>query len=162
METMVKPLYVRKDAHHGWQHIMRIRRRAREIAKGYADINKKRLRFLIYFHGLKPWVIENRRELHEKGFDATDIQALLRHTKNPKTIEEQIVHDANLLDNVGRSGIRKCFAVGETLGRTRMESIRFMQRKLKKIQFYTKEGKRIGFHQINIMRDFLRREQNKK
>jgi hypothetical protein len=129
IEKLVKPLYARKDSMHNFHHIMRIKKKLTFLKKDYKKIDRKRLNFLLYFHGLKDWVEKNKKKIEDLGFSKEYINSLKRHTKNPKTPEEKLVHDANLLENVGRFGIQKSVIVGKKLGRTKKRNYQFFKRK---------------------------------
>ena len=157
IEEFVKPLYKNKDSMHNFNHILRIQKKIRFLKKRYYKINKNKLKFLIYFHGQKEWANSNRKKLLSKGYPKEYLIALNRHTKKPKTIEEKLVSDANLLEAVGKFGIKKSLQVGKEIGRTRKETIEYMRKNIKKIKFYTKEGKKIGNPRIMTINEFLKK-----
>lgn len=147
----IKKHYAKKDAMHKWAHILRIREHAKKIIrKGSPALDKSKLEFLIHYHGLKDYVKKNQGK-----FIPGDVQSLLRHTKHPRTPEEKIVHDANLLDNLGKRGIRKALFVGKLKGRTKEETHAYLKRALKKVKFYTKQGEEIGKRELAEMREAL-------
>jgi len=135
---------------------MRIKKKLTFLKKDYKKIDSKRLNFLLYFHGLKDWVEKNKKKIRDLGFSKEDINSLKRHTKNPKTTEEKLVHDANLLENVGRFGIQKSLIVGKKLGRTKKETINFLKENINKVNFRTPTGERLGKKRIRIMKDFIK------
>ncbi|MBD3247637.1 hypothetical protein GF378_03390 [Candidatus Pacearchaeota archaeon] len=143
LTEFVKPLYKDKDSMHDFSHILRIRKRVSELKKNYS-VDEGKLEFLIYFHGLKDYVKKNEKKIVSMGFPKEWINALYRHTKNPKSVEEKIVCDANSLDNVGKSGLKKCIEYGKSIGRSEEESVKYFKKEVKRIKFYTKEGKLIG------------------
>ena len=155
IEKLVKPIYAKKDSMHNFHHIMRIKKKLTFLKRDYKKIDKEKLNFLLYFHGLKDWVEKNKDKILNLGFDEKDIKSLKRHTKNPKTPEEKLVHDANLLENVGRFGIQKSFTVGKKLGRTKKETIDFLKENIDKVNFYTPTGKRLGKKRIEIMKRYV-------
>jgi|TARA_Y100000310_G_scaffold202064_1_gene202156 hypothetical protein len=161
IEKLVKPLYAKKDSMHNFHHIMRIKKKLTFLKKDYKKIEKERLNFLLYFHGLKGWVEKNKNKIMDLGFDEEDINSLKRHTKNPKTAEEKLVHDANLLENVGRFGIQKSLIVGKKLGRTKEGTIDFLKENIDKVNFYTPTGKILGKKRIEIMKKFIKGAENK-
>jgi len=154
----VKPLYKTKDSMHNFNHILRIKRKVANLQKDYSDINEKRLKMLIYFHGLKKWIKENKKKFLNLGFNKKDILLIHRHTKNPKTIEEKLVNDANLLEAVGRFGIKKALIVGKERGRNRAETIDYIRKNINKVRFYTKRGKKSGYIGVKITKDFLKKQ----
>tara|TARA_B100000315_G_scaffold166615_1_gene155206 strand:+ start:174 stop:671 length:498 start_codon:yes stop_codon:yes gene_type:complete len=156
IEKFVKPLYAKKDSMHNFHHIMRIKQKLTFLKKDYKKIDKNRLNFLLYFHGLKDWVEKNKNKIEDLDFDEEDINSLKRRTKNPKTPEEKLIHDANLLENVGRFGIQKSLIVGKKLGRTKEGTIYFLKENIDKFNFYTPTGKRLGKKRIEIMKNFIK------
>jgi hypothetical protein len=161
IEKLVKPLYAKKDSMHNYHHIMRIKKKLTFLKRDYEKIDTKRLNFLLYFHGLKDWVEKNKKKILDLGFDERDISLLKRHIKNPKTKEEKLVHDANLLENVGKFGIQKSLIVGKKLGRTRKETIDFLKKSIDKVNFYTPTGKILGRKRIRIVEKFIINAKNK-
>jgi hypothetical protein len=135
----LKKLYNKKDKMHDWSHILRIKNRVKLLRKGCDNIDEGLLQFLVYYHGLKEFVLDNKKE-----FDRRYVTSLMRHNKKPKLIEEKIVFDANLLDNLGKPGIRKALYVGKMLNRDVSKTKEFVSRGLKGVCFYTRIGKKIG------------------
>lgn len=154
IEKLVKPLYAKKDSMHNFNHIMRIKKKLTFLKKDYKKIDKERLNFLLYFHGLKDWVEKNKKKIVDLGFGKEYIDSLKRHTKNPKTPEEKLVHDANLLENVGKFGIQKSLIIGKKLGRTKERTIDFLKENIDKVNFYTQSGKRLGKKRVEIIKNF--------
>lgn len=152
----VKPLYAHKDSMHNFKHILRIKRRVNLYKKDYKKINEQKLKFLIYFHGLKEYVKQHEKEIISMGFPKDWIEALYRHTKNPKTIEEKLVSDANLWEAVGKYGIRKAMQVGKERNQTMKRTLKIMQDNINKVKFYTSKGKEFGNPGIEIIKDFLK------
>ncbi len=145
----VKKLYAKKDKMHNWNHILRIKKTVKTLKKDYSNLNENILEFLINYHGLKDYVKANKN-----NFPKNYIEALLRHNKTPKTIEEKIVHDANQLDNIGKKGIKKALAYGKMIGRTKEETFNYIRKALKNpIRFYTIEGKKLSKLAIKEMRE---------
>ena len=140
LSTFVKPLYKDKDSMHDFKHILRIKERVSEIKKNY-NVDEEKLEFLVLFHGLKKWVTKNEDKVLSMGVSNEWIKALYRHTKNPKSIEEKIVCDANNLENVGEFGLKKCIEYGKSIGRSKEDSIKYFKKEVKRIKFYTEEGK---------------------
>ncbi len=156
IEKFVKPLYKNKDSMHNFKHILRIKKRVSFLRKNYKDIDENKLKFLIYFHGQKDWVNKNKKKILSWGYPKKYIISLNRHTKNPKLIEEKLVSDANLLEAIGKFGIKKSLQVGKERERTKEETIDFMGKNIKKVKFYTIKGKKIGNKGIEIIKDFLK------
>jgi len=160
--AFVKPLYSGKDKKHDFGHILRVRRNLRRLLKAagkekYSEVDNRLLYFILYFHGLKNWVDNNKEKIIELGYSDDDVQSLLRHSSNPQKEEEKLVYDANLLDNVGTAGIRKALYVGKTLGRSRKDTIKFLEENITKTKFCTPEGNKIGMKKIDDIKSFVNR-----
>ena len=78
--------------------------------------------------------------------------------RRPRTIEGQIVQDADRLDAIGAVGIARTFAYGGEHGRSLEESVAHFHEKLLllKDEMNTKAAKRIAEHRHIYMEDFLR------
>ncbi|MBR9704110.1 hypothetical protein GOV12_01755 [Candidatus Pacearchaeota archaeon] len=152
----VKPLYSNKDSMHNFKHILRIKKRVSLYKNDYNNINEQKLIFLIYFHGLKNYVKEHKNEIIRMGFPNDWITALNRHTKNPISIEEKLVSDANLWEAVGKFGVKKSIQVGKERNRTMKDTLKFMYNNIDSIRFYTKKGKEFGNPGIRYIKNFLR------
>lgn len=125
---LVKSLYSKKDKEHNFKHILKIKKYVSKL-KNDLDVDENKLNFLIYFHGLKDYVKQNKNKL---GIKESWVRALLRHTKEPKSIEEKLVYEANRLTNTGKEGLKKCIAYGKSIGRSKKESIKYFRNKIKK------------------------------
>jgi len=147
----IKQLYSKKDKMHNWNHILRIKRKVRILRKDYKKIDEDLLKFLILFHGLKDYVGKN-----QKRFDKEYIKSLVRHTKDPIRIEEKIVHDANMIENVGKFGVKKALFVGGMMRDSQEQTFLFLRENLKNVKFYTKKGKGIGKKEVEIMKKIIK------
>ena len=146
----IKRLYAKKDKMHNWNHVLRLKRNVKILREPYQNINEDLLDFLINFHGLKDYVKKNK-----KNFDKYSVSSLLRHNKSPKTIEEKLVFDANILDNVGKSGLKKALHFGKNIKRKKEDTFRYLRENIKRMKFHTKLGKQLGKKEINIMKEIL-------
>lgn len=152
----LKPIYAKRDSMHNFAHIIRIKSKVKLFRKPYKKIDENLLDFLIYFHGMT--AILSKKEIIKLGFSEKYCALLMRHTKNPRKIEEKLVSDANLTESVGKFGIKKCLRVGKERGSTREEATIFMQKHLPNIKFYTRFGKIEGKKGIKICKEFLKKE----
>jgi len=157
----VKPFYAQKDPMHGFSHILRIKRKVSSLKKQYKKTDKDMLIFLIYFHGIKKWVKENENKLLSLGFKKEQINSLTRVEYTSTTIEEKIVCDANMLENVGKFGIRKSLILARYYKQTKKETLLSQKQFMSKYRFYTPLGKRLGNLGIKIKREWLKKEMNK-
>ncbi|MCR4724106.1 MAG: HD domain-containing protein [Clostridia bacterium] len=78
--------------------------------------------------------------------------------RRPRTIEGQIVQDADRLDAIGAVGIARTFAYGGEHGRSLEESVAHFHEKLLllKDEMNTEAAKRIADHRHGFMEEFLR------
>ena len=156
LENFVRPLYKKKDSTHDFSHILRIKKSVKLIKKDYKNINEELLNFLVYFHGLKDFVKHNENDIIALGFTKKYITALYRHTKKPISIEEKVVSDANLLESIGKTGIRRGLTVGKERNQTQEQTLKIMKSNIRKVKFYTKLGKKLGNPRKTISIEFLR------
>ena len=124
--SKIKTIYKKKDKMHNWSHILCIKRNIKILRRPYKNIDGDLLTFLINFHGLKEYIIK-----HKTKFNKSHIKSLLRSHKKPILIEEKLVYDANLLDNIGRHGIKKALYVGSKIGRKESETYKYLKNNLK-------------------------------
>ncbi|MBI4896503.1 MAG: hypothetical protein HY832_03050 [Candidatus Aenigmarchaeota archaeon] len=156
MITFVKPLYKDKDSMHNFIHVLRIKRHVQLYRMDYPVLNQEKLLFLIYFHGLQAYVKAHESQTRNIGFPEEYFVALYRHTRKPKTIEEQLVSDANAYEAVGKHGIRRALRIGKERQQSMETTLALMQQKVNKIWFYTIRGKKFGNPALKIMIDYLK------
>jgi len=161
LARFAKPSYSKKDSMHDWSHILRIKRRVELYKSSCKKVNAQKLRFLVYFHGLKEFVKRNEQTVIQMGFPRAYLSALYRHTSTPKSIEEKLVSDANLWEAVGKFGIRKALTVGRERKQTLKETLGIMEKNVSRAKFFTEKGKQFGNPGIPISKEFLRRARNK-
>lgn len=121
------------------------------MKKTYKKLDEELLKFLVNFHGLKDYIKSNKDK-----FPKDYIKSLLRYNKKPKLIEEKIVFDANMLDNVGKQGIKKSLEYGKQINRTKEDTFRYLRANINKARFYTNLGKKLGIKQIKIMKEVIK------
>ena len=153
---------------HDFQHIRRIIDRLDLLSKEISPFpNKQILYFLACFHGLEANLNNElfrdrvKRFLLDLEWSETEIEkafaSLARHLKDPQTVEEAIVHDANYIELLGAFGIAKAFTTGGARGQTYEEtSDIFEYRYLDKVSFVTPVGKRIAEEKRSYTKEFLR------
>lgn len=156
--NFVKPFYSEKDPMHGFSHILRIKKKVSFLKNQYKRTDKSMLNFLIYFHGIKKWVKQNEVELLSMGFKKEQIKSLTRPDDTPTTIEEKIVCDANMLENVGKFGIKKALVLAKHYGQTKEETLSLQSEFMPQYKFYTPLGKKIGLEGIKIKKEWLKKE----
>lgn len=145
----IKRLYSRKDKEHNFLHILRLKKKVKILKKPY-KVNEELLNFLVLFHGLKDYV-----KKHKSKFNKEQYNSLLRHNSNPRKIEEKIVFDANMLDNVGKNGLKKALRFGKMINRSKKDTIIYIKKNINKAKFYTKLGKKLGRKELKNMRKYL-------
>ena len=160
--------YRDRDTAHDFQHIRRIIDRLDLLSKEISPSpNKQILYFLACFHGLGTNLHNQlfrdrvKRFLLDLEWSETEIEeafvSLARHLKDPQTVEEAIVHDANYIELLGAFGIAKAFSTGGARGQTYEEtSDIFEYRYLDKVSFVTPVGKRIAEEKRSYTKEFLR------
>lgn len=146
----IKELYSKRDNQHNFKHILFIKNKVKILKKEYRNLDNKLLNFLILYHGLKEYVQKNSAR-----FKPNYVKSLMRHNIKPKLLEEKLVFDANMLDNVGKRGIRKALSFGKRIRRNKKETYAYLKDNLHKAKFYTKQGKLLGKKEIKIMKETL-------
>ena len=144
----VKPLYSKKDCMHNFGHIKRIKRKVAFLKKQYKILDKDFLNFLIYFHGIRKWAEKNKRKLVKLGYPSLWVSKI----NKPITPEGKVVWDANMLENVGKFGIKKTLALERYYGQTRKQTLKIAEKFMKNYKFYTPLGKKLGNPGIKIKR----------
>lgn len=116
-KNFAQAYYIDRDSAHDFRHIERIISRLNFLSQEVSQLpNKALLYFLACFHGLQKNIHNDTsfRDrvtdfLQDLGWTKTEIEmafdSLERHTDNPQTVEEKIVHDANYVELLGAFGI---------------------------------------------------------
>lgn len=159
--SFVKPLYSKKDPMHGFSHILRIKRKVSLFKKGYRELDRDLILFLIYFHGIKKWVKDNKKKVIMLGFKEEHIKSLTRADDAPRRNEEKIVCDANAIENVGRFGIHKSNVLAKYYQQTLEETTNLQRGFIGEYKFYTPLGKKLGAKGIAIKGEWLKRQMGK-
>ena len=167
-KEFARPYYVNRDSAHDFRHIKRIISRLDLLSKEMPPCSKALLCFLACFHGLKTQLEKDElfRDrvkvfLQNLTWNEPEIEkafsSLKRHTSNPQTVEEQIVHDANYVELLGALGIAKAFTTGGAYQQTYEETANiFEYRYLDKVKFVTPVGKRIAKQKRAYTKSFLK------
>ena len=133
LKKEVERLTVQNDVAHDFEHIMRVYENAKKICKN-EKINPKLVLYAALLHDIVSFPKSDKRSktsskrssileqkiLKKYKFSKNEIKiicdAILDHSfstnKTPKTIEGQILQDADRLDAIGAIGIARAFAVG--------------------------------------------------
>jgi len=122
IEEYVKPLAVGLDGMANYGDIPRMVEASEKIARGREGLDAELLFLLAVFSGQEKWISRmghrSRTEifLTSAGVAPRTIQRLFRglarFEAQPGSVEEQIVHDAVLLDAMGAYGIARLLAAG--------------------------------------------------
>jgi hypothetical protein len=162
----VKPLAVGIDGVTNFGDVERILRAAAAIAGGRPDVDPDRLFLLAVFSGQEKWVSGfahgSRTELFlgSVGVPAADVRrlrrSLARYAKSPETAEEECVHDARRLDEVGAYGIARLAALGS---RERMDlgELAAEIEAESRDDFRTEAGRALAAPRLTAMREFAKR-----
>ncbi|MDP4145309.1 MAG: hypothetical protein Q8936_12635 [Bacillota bacterium] len=165
----VEPYYDDKEPGYNFSHIERITSRLEMLSQGAEEhINYSLLNFIACFHGLTDKISEdlNFKEatigfLRDLGWTENEIDngliLLDRHLKDPRLIEEKIVHDANYMDLLGPLGIAKAFTTGGARGQCIQESADIFEYEyLDTIEFKTTNGQKLSFGGRQYAKEFLK------
>lgn len=166
----VRDQYNQKDAAHDFHHIEWIVRQLPRIAEGMLSaLRWDHVYFLASFHGLhERWCADAVFREAATGFllslgwgedELTGLIASLdRHLRDPQTVEEQVVHDANYLGLLGAFGIAKAFSTGGAHGQTYQETVEIFEGGwLDRVQFLTPAGQRLAVEGRAYAKAFLNR-----
>lgn len=163
-----RPYYGDRDTAHDFRHIQRIIDRLDSLSREMSPPNPELLYFIACFHGLAgklshDKVLRDRvsRFLLDLEWTETEIAkafaSLARHIKDPQTVEEAIVHDANYVELLGAFGIAKAFTKGGAKKQTYEETADiFEYRYLDKVEFLTPVGKRLAKEKRAYTKAFLK------
>lgn len=165
---MARPLYVGKDPAHDWSHIERIWSRLPWLGSEFHEVDVDRAAFLTAFHGLQDQVRSDTalrgavvEQLAEQGRSDAEIDELLlaldRHTAQPLSPEEVVVHDANVLEVIGAFGIAKAFTKGGAEGQSYEETIAFYRGFLARATFFTQAARSVEAERRAYAEAFLSR-----
>ncbi|MFC1802749.1 hypothetical protein ACFL0D_02155 [Thermoproteota archaeon] len=168
-EEFVQLHYSEKDSAHDFRHIQRIIKRLELLSKDITPINSSKLLFIACFHGQRDNIRNNEKFkkdviefLENQGWSDDEVEdgfkALFRHTRNPQSIEEKLVHDANNFGRLGAFGIAKAFTTGGARGQSIEETADiFEYQNLDKTVFLTSMGKKYGKEGIKYPKEFLKK-----
>jgi len=183
---------------HDWWHMYRVWRLAKHIAKTEPSADLFIVELAALLHDIADWKFHDgdmetgpraAREwltnLKVSGAVITEVEDIIRHVSFKgagvasamRSIEGQIIHDADKLDAMGAIGIGRAFAYGGTAGRTMYDpadkpkhhtsfeayknsqgtTINHFYEKLLllKDRMYTAEGKRLATHRHRYLEAFL-------
>ena len=164
METMnelaslrekVKPLYEHKDPAHRFDHIQRIMRFCEETGSEVgADIPY--LLSSALFHGLKSYAYDEVLCEKLKGGYELYRETAKKASRNPETIEEKLIHDANLFDALGILGIARSFTKGGFENQTIDITVKKLKENMKR-PLLTEIAREKARPRIRIMEEFLSR-----
>jgi len=131
IEDFSRKLHEKKDPTHDFSHIKRVIKLCRKLAVSEkCDINL--LLVSAYFHGVLNKETEIRKFLKSVGYSDSFIDKVIITVRNSTsgagTIEEKILHDANLLDVLGAIGIARSFTKGEYEKQTLNETLKILEK----------------------------------
>ena len=162
----VRPLSVGLDGVTNFGDVGRILRACTAVAGGRSDVDPDRLFLLAAFSGQDKWVGKfghgTRTELFlaSVGLAAEEFRRLMRSLSrfrdDPRTVEEQVVHDAARLEELGAYGIARIVAEGS---RDRMD-FRELAAAIEgeaRDDFLTERGRDLAAPRLALMREFAAR-----
>ena len=148
----VLPVYEKKDPAHRFDHIQRIMGFCRMIGEELGANMDLLLRAAI-IHGIK-----NKQQLRDVlGDDYDRITSTAEyHPEGPRSLEEKILMDANVLDGLGAMRLAREFTKGGYENRTPEETIRSIKENIDRPRpLFTEPGKRMSIKLSKEMHEFL-------
>lgn len=162
----VKPLAVGLDGVTYYGDVERVRAASEKIAAGREELDRDLLYLLAVFSGQEKWVSrfghKSRTEifLQSVGIDPRTIAALWRGLgrleRDPRTPEEEIVHDAVALESLGAYGISRMLLEGYRERLDFGETADAID-EAAKVPLRTEAGRALAVPRIAAMKDFSRR-----
>jgi uncharacterized protein len=168
----------RQSVAHQLDHLMRVLRHARAIAKSYPDVDEEILTLAVLLHDVdQPFNDKANHVAYSEAAAETIlvelsyptertrrvIQAIREHStetiesSQPSSIEARILFDADKLDGIGAFGVLRVFALARQMGRSIPDAIAWYRRKievaLKNLQ--TPEGHEAALRRLPLVESFL-------
>jgi hypothetical protein len=166
IEEYVRPLAAGLDGVTHFGDTLRIVSACEKIAGGRSDLDRELLYLLAVFSGQERWVSRmghrSRTEmfLSSLGIPQRKIQALLRGLPRfescPSSVEEEIVHDAVKLDEMGARGIARKLLEGRREGLDLLETAAAIE-DAARAPLRTEAGEALARERRRIMLEFARR-----
>ena len=190
---------IENDSAHDFEHIMRVYKNAKKLCK-QEKVNEKLVLCAVLLHDIVSYPKSDKRSknssidsakkaiiiLKRYGFTENEItiisDAIREHSfsqkKTPKTIEGEILQDADRLDALGAIGIARVFATGGSLKRPfyniddpfckkrnvddKTWTLDHFFQKLLKLEFLmnTKSGKIEAKKRTRILKEYLKQLKN--
>lgn len=161
LREYLERFYDKKDEMHNLNHIHRVQFQARMLCEKYF-CELEDIKYAIYLHGLEQDQIQQTRQFMEAfGFEAERINAIVSLSKftqsehYPSTIEEQIIHDAHVIEGGKYFLSVKSLITGVLRGQSLVETLGKLQDLVDNRVCYLGHAQEILEEQINIARDLI-------
>ena len=165
-----------RDFVHGLPHVLRVTQLALKLAEGRSDVDVEVLTLAALLHDLgRAFSGRHHAEvsaevaeelLRSMGLSDEKLEkvvnAILSHSYSlgvkPRSIEAEILSDADKLDALGAIGIARVFGLSALWGRGLEESLEHFKDKILKLPklMYTDRGRRLATDRVRIVEEFLK------
>ncbi len=166
-----------RDFVHGLPHVLRVVQLALKLAEGRSDVDVEVLTLAALLHDLGR-AFSGKRHHAEVSAEVAEellrsmglpdeklekvVNAILSHSYSlgvkPRSIEAEILSDADKLDALGAIGIARVFGLSALWGRGLEESLEHFKDKILKLPklMYTDHGRRLATDRVRIVEEFLK------
>ncbi|WP_252503397.1 HD domain-containing protein [Sporosarcina sp. Marseille-Q4943] len=187
METIVQNvtdqvvnIYRKFDASHDYDHILRVMKNAKEIARTMPNADMKIIRLAVLLHDIddpkykEDGNVSAMEVLRSAGADDVMAMTVLETIRSVSfnggneeeivSIEGAIVRDADRLDAIGAIGIARAFAFGGARGRKLYDAEEFARTNMSEDEYRSKNTATVThfYEKLLLLKDLMVTEEGKR